>query len=77
MTAIATSPSSLSPATSDNPTSSGHHQNPHKLCCLKCELTVDQTGIHNGAAAKHLKTVHKLTGERLKHALDEWKFMKI
>jgi len=76
-TAIATSSSSLSPAASDNSTSSGHHRNPRKLRCAKCEFTIDQSGIHNGAAAKHLKTVHKLTGERLKHSLDEWKFIKI
>ena len=77
MTAIAISSSSLSPAASDNSTSSGHHQNPHKLCCVKCESMMDQTGMHKGAAAKHLKTVHKLAGERLQHALDELKFMKI
>ena len=76
MTAIATSSSSLSPAASDNSTSSGHHQNPHKPCCVKCESTIDQTGMHKGATAKHLKTVHKLTGERLKHAGGEWELRK-
>ena len=48
-----------------------------ELCHAKYEFMIDQIGIHNGAVVKHLKTVHKLTGERLKHAVEEWKFMKI
>ena len=77
MTAIATSPPSSSPAAFGNSTSSGHHHIPRKFCSAKCEFMINQTGIHKSAAVKHLKTVHKLTRERPKHAMDEWKFMKI